>query len=636
MANIAATLNKLTAPDLLNLIDRLHEIGIQDEIPLPQIIVIGSQSSGKSSVLEAISRLSFPRGQGLTTTFATEIALRKSEEISIRARIIPDKSQGFRRNVPARSKSQQGNISSWSRTLTELNSEDVAKLVTDARDVINQNSTRGPMSFSFDKLRIEASGPNFPLLTLIDLPGLILTANDNQTKQDVLDAEEIVRIYAKNEQSLMLAIISAETELVNQKALELTSEFDPTGNRTIGVITKPDILPPGHERIDYFIRCARGEVDQRRLQHGWFVLKNRNFDAGSQTADQRDSSEAIFFENSAWGDVGSHRTGVDRLRTTLSRLQETSVRDALPNVIQQIDDKLFVCDSECEKLGPGRAEERDKRHYLDRIAMDFSQIVQQAVHIQCPLHEFFQKTAENEPRELRAVLSKMYDAFVADMVHNGRTTVIVDDQRAFEAVKKDYPDTQEILSTKAMLDRIKAMDEDHRGFTLGGIVDQYRLVELLFKEQTAKWEAIALSHVNKIYSMVVSHLCLVANHLASKDTANKITTKLIMKPMNQKRLQMIAKVREVVAPHREWRPITRNTAHWDLVYNRGSSTLSHVETGDHAPLLEVQANLGYALTLNHLEAYYKVITTPASNVQANAISHHSPRSSTMSSSSQWR
>ena len=609
MANITAALNKLTAPDLLNLIDRLHEIGIQEEIPLPQIIVIGSQSSGKSSVLEAISRLSFPRAAGLTTTFATEVALRKSDEVCIRARIIPDKSQGFRPNVPVRSKAQDQIVTSWSRTLTELNADDVAKLVNDARDVINQNSTRGPMSFSFDKLRIEASGPDFPLLTLIDLPGLILTANDNQTQQDVKDAEEIVRLYARNEQSLMLAIISAETEMVNQKALALTSEFDPKGNRTIGVITKPDQLPADHPIPRDMIKCARGEIAQRKLRHGWFVLKNRSFDADGLTPKRRDDDEARFFSSSPWSQVGSHRTGVDKLRQTLSRLQEEAVRSALPTVISQIDVKLAQCDDECEKLGPGRAEESEKRSYLDRIAADFSQIVRQAVHGQYLTRRFFRGAGEGEPRELRAILNQMYDALQYDLLHNGQTSVVVKDEAEVEEAKGQYLDGQEIITEDKMLGRIKSFDENHQGFTLNGMVDQFRLMELLFEEQTERWEGIAQRHVKDIYTTIVNHLRLVADHLASKDTANKIKSELIGRPMEEKRLQLIAKIKELVAPYRDWRPITRNSSHRHTIFD---ATISPLKQACNPTVRDVsvnQADLQYALTYTHFKAYYKVRST---------------------------
>jgi hypothetical protein len=462
------------------------------------------------------------------------------------------------------------------------------------------------MSFSFDKLRIEASGPDFPLLTLIDLPGLILTPNDNQTKQDVQDAEDIVRFYMKEKQSLMLAIISAETELVNQRSLELAAEYDPQGNRTIGIITKPDILPEGHHNIKYLIQCARGEIEQRRLAHGWFVLKNRNFDAGGLTAQQRDCQEAIFFEKSEWSKVGDNRTGVDQLRSRLSKLQEEAARAALPNVIDQIDAKLIRCQDEHEKLGVARVDEKEQRFYLDKTASAFSMIVQQAVKGDYMDRKFFSYGNPGEPRELRALLVRLYQDFVKDMTENGRTWALVQDTAAADEVGRTFSADQEILTIEQMLKKIQDLDLDSKGMSLEGMVNQYSLVAILFKEQSQKWESIALRHVEKVYQIVLEHLKVVADHLASRDTSRNIKSELISKPMRKKRELVAKKVKELAAPYQEWRPLTMNPMYGEFVYKFKSNIMQIPPTEDLEDLVQKQAMEHYAFTLNHLETYYSV------------------------------
>jgi hypothetical protein len=607
MSTTNSTLANLSTPDLLNLIDQLQEIGIGDEIKLPQIIVIGSQSSGKSSVLEAISRLSFPRGQGLTTTFATEIALRKSEEVSISARII-SATETQRQTMPGAMSSPQLGTSSWTRTLTELNPNDIATLVNDAREVIEQNSARGPMSFSFDKLRIEASGPDFPLLTLIDLPGLILTPNDDQTKQDVEDVEKIVRSYMTNEESLMLAIITAETELVNQRALELAAEYDPKGSRTIGVITKPDLLPVGHPNIKYLVRCVQGEIEQRRLTLGWFVLKNRNFDMANLTAEERDDQERAFFQKGEWSNVGSHRTGVSQLRDTLSKLQEKAARAALPNVIEQLNSKLSHCEAQHEKLGPARVDERDQRFYLDKTASAFSIMVQQAVKGDYMDRGFFDGGDSSEPRQLRAVLDGLYRNFLADMTTNGRTWVLVRGDAEVLEARKSHSAGQKILTMEQMFNKIQNLHQARRGMSLEGMVDQYPLVASLFEEQSEKWEKIAQRHVGDIYDAILRHLYLVVDYLASRDTARKIQSELVWKPMAAKQKQVIDKVRELVAPYQTWRPLTMNPMYGQFVYKEQTDILQSVPLPASNDLRQKQAMEQYTLVLNHLEIYYLVTT----------------------------
>ena len=72
---------------LLDLVDRLRALGIQREISIPQIAVMGDQSSGKSSVLESITKIPFPRGIGLVTRCATQISMRTAPGSQWRAEI---------------------------------------------------------------------------------------------------------------------------------------------------------------------------------------------------------------------------------------------------------------------------------------------------------------------------------------------------------------------------------------------------------------------------------------------------------------------------------------------------------------------------------------------------------------------
>jgi Dynamin family len=92
----------LPAPNqrkVLNIVDSLRQCGIDDIIPLPQLVVCGDQSSGKSSVLEAITEIPFPRKENLCTRFATEIVLRRSPKSSIATKIIPEELTKFKLSI---------------------------------------------------------------------------------------------------------------------------------------------------------------------------------------------------------------------------------------------------------------------------------------------------------------------------------------------------------------------------------------------------------------------------------------------------------------------------------------------------------------------------------------------------------
>lgn len=83
------TANNFNDPILLSKIDKLFACGVGDYIDLPQLVVVGDQSSGKSSVLEGLTSLPFPRDSGLCTRFATQITFRRAQETSNSVSIIP-------------------------------------------------------------------------------------------------------------------------------------------------------------------------------------------------------------------------------------------------------------------------------------------------------------------------------------------------------------------------------------------------------------------------------------------------------------------------------------------------------------------------------------------------------------------
>lgn len=131
-------------------------------------------------------------------------------------------------------------------------------------------------AISSDVLRIENTGPSHPQLTIVDLPGVIHSANATQTAEDVELVSKLVRTYMSNSRSIILAVISAKNDFANQVVSSLAREFDPQGRRTLGIITKPDTLPPGSQNEAAFISLARNE--QVPLQLGWHVVKNLDLD----------------------------------------------------------------------------------------------------------------------------------------------------------------------------------------------------------------------------------------------------------------------------------------------------------------------------------------------------------------------
>lgn len=211
---------------LLDAIDELRNLGsVTHEVSLPQIVVVGDQSSGKSSVLEALSGLSFPTNEGLCTQFATEIVLRRS---NTQRTLITIRSSDLEKAEDVRNFAKQWN----SADVGEL-----GKIIEDAKRVMGlSESTR----ITKDVLRIEVSGPKQDHLTFVDLPGIFANAESDQSKNEPQLVLDLVNHYVKKPRTIALAVVSAKYDFQNQRILTLLQNVDQGGKRTLGVITKPD------------------------------------------------------------------------------------------------------------------------------------------------------------------------------------------------------------------------------------------------------------------------------------------------------------------------------------------------------------------------------------------------------------
>ncbi|THY03437.1 hypothetical protein D6D03_04419 [Aureobasidium pullulans] len=203
-------MEKLQTDDMRNMLDAvddLRSVGINDIIPLPQIVVCGDQSSGKSSLLEALTGIPFPRDAGLCTRFATQFVLRRAKEVSISVSIIP----GTNRT----SEEDRKRLEDFGQGKT-FEPTKLAELVNEATQVMglpplsaNPNDRR---AFSYDVLSIAISGPDRPSITLVDTPGLIKSKGKFQSAEDIKTIEKLVKSYIDQDSTIILAVLSATSE----------------------------------------------------------------------------------------------------------------------------------------------------------------------------------------------------------------------------------------------------------------------------------------------------------------------------------------------------------------------------------------------------------------------------------------
>ncbi|KAG7091488.1 hypothetical protein E1B28_010519 [Marasmius oreades] len=261
---------------MLELTNRLLNTGVQIDIDIPRIAVIGNQSAGKSSLIEAISGITLPRASGTCTRCPIECRLMNSKArwkciVSLRTLYDPQtgqllgqaKNEVFGEPIYNKFKVEERIRKAQIAILNPM--IDRAKILV-AEDVGGNTVSSKP--FSANCVALEISGPDVADLSFCDLPGLIRSTRDGNSR-DIELVERMVESYVKKPSCIILLTVSCETDHMNQGALHLAKKFDPTGERTVGVLTKPDRIDFGDE--DSWLGFIRGE--EQPLRNHWFCVK---------------------------------------------------------------------------------------------------------------------------------------------------------------------------------------------------------------------------------------------------------------------------------------------------------------------------------------------------------------------------
>ncbi|KAJ6284185.1 P-loop containing nucleoside triphosphate hydrolase protein [Bipolaris maydis] len=338
---------------VIDIVDKLRRTSLSSIVELPQLIVCGDQSSGKSSILKAITEIPFPRKENLCTRFTTKIILRRSASSTSTITITPDK---------LRPKSEQAKLKSFSKAINDFSQ--LPDIIEEATQAIGLGVVGGINSraFSRDVLSVKITSPARPQLTLVDLPGLIHATNKAQTETDKELILNLVKEYMKNPRTIILAVVSAKNDYANQTILDHCRKIDEQGRRTLGIITKPDFLREGTDNELTWIELAQNK--DIYLERGWYMLKNRD--------------EDLFFSKGRYAELPRECVGIGSLRERLSKVLLSHLIKELPSLKDEMVNKLQGTVAEIKKLGDRRNTTHKQRMVLMKISMRISDILNSA------------------------------------------------------------------------------------------------------------------------------------------------------------------------------------------------------------------------------------------------------------------
>ncbi|OQO06212.1 hypothetical protein B0A48_08800 [Cryoendolithus antarcticus] len=538
--------------ELLDAVDKLRRAHISGPtFDLPRIVVCGDQSSGKSSVLEAIAQVRFPIGVGTTTKLASEVVLRNAPSTStnpIKLRILPAKD---------RSPATKAHIEAFEAIVDASNPNGYPLAVKQAEGYLKDiEPTR---KFWYDRLHVELSGPSQPNLTLVDLPGLIQSEGEGVQKGDKEKIRELVVHHITDPSTIILAIVTAANDTDNQEILQMIRDVKGGADRTFGVLTKPD-LAPGSDNEKMAISLVQNEKIPLRL--GWHTIRNLRHVERDRSYARRDSEESEFFSKGLWAELQRRNVGISALREKLSRRLLQCIADDLPTFRSNMRQRLTACERLRSDLGSGRDSMELKRAYLMDNQSRLQRLVQAALmsnHQRSDFADFFNGS---EARDLRNTINGSTDNFGSKILRDGQQYTIYQDEDDEEdsgstpTVKPNFhppytPTTGLVQPCRITLASYCGALAEHIKHNRGTDLPQLSIsnpVSAVFHQQSVLWKPIAQLCADDCCTVVIQFVREAVNYVAGPHTGQKLL-RLFDPYFRDLRRRLDAKVDELIWPY---------------------------------------------------------------------------------------
>uniref|UniRef100_A0A2K6MCJ7 Dynamin-1 n=1 Tax=Rhinopithecus bieti TaxID=61621 RepID=A0A2K6MCJ7_RHIBE len=407
--------------DLIPLVNRLQDafsaIGQNADLDLPQIAVVGGQSAGKSSVLENfVGRDFLPRGSGIVTR--RPLVLQLVNATTEYAEFLHCKGKKF---------------TDFEEVRLEIEAE------TDRVTGTNKGISPVPIN-----LRVYS--PHVLNLTLVDLPGMTKVPVGDQPPDIEFQIRDMLMQFVTKENCLILAVSPANSDLANSDALKVAKEVDPQGQRTIGVITKLDLMDEGTDARDVL------ENKLLPLRRGYIGVVNRS---QKDIDGKKDITAALAAERKFFLSHPSYRHLADRMGTpylqkVLNQQLTNHIRDTLPGLRNKLQSQLLSIEKEVEEYKNFRPDDPARKtkallQMVQQFAVDFEKRIEGSgdqidtyelsggARINRIFHERFPfelVKMEFDEKELRREIS-----YAIKNIHGIRTGLFTPDM-AFETIVK--------------------------------------------------------------------------------------------------------------------------------------------------------------------------------------------------------
>ncbi|GMH03040.1 hypothetical protein Nepgr_004879 [Nepenthes gracilis] len=331
-AQLPSTLKSQAAPlghSVIPIVNKLQDIAAQlgsnPAFDLPQVAVVGSQSSGKSSVLESLVGRDFlPRGSDICTRRPLVLQL-----VQVKRKADGGEDEwGEFLHLPGK------RYYDFHEIRREIQAE------TDREAGANKG-------VSDKQIRLKIFSSNVLDITLVDLPGITKVPVGDQPSDIEARIRTMIMSYIKIKSCLILAVTPANSDLANSDALQMAGIADPDGHRTIGVITKLDIMDRGTDARNFLL----GKVIPLKL--GYVGVVNRSQEdimLNRSIKDALVAEEKFFRSRPVYSDLAD-RCGVPQLAKKLNQILVQHIKAVLPSLKAQISAQLVSVAKEHASYG---------------------------------------------------------------------------------------------------------------------------------------------------------------------------------------------------------------------------------------------------------------------------------------------
>ncbi|KAH6998741.1 P-loop containing nucleoside triphosphate hydrolase protein [Ilyonectria sp. MPI-CAGE-AT-0026] len=532
---------------------RLDALTLRRGLRLPRVAVVGELSSGKSSVLEAFTHIDFPVDVGAShgTLFTTAVILRCTSVAKADAKITTgDKS-----------------IASGTRIQplkgSGADQRDLAGVIADSKAFLKIEDTDA--CYPQHGLYVKISGPNLLPLFITDLPGIRWQAKN---QQDALLCRELAGREMLNPDVTILAVIPAQDSPNAFRILDMVRQYDPKGERTLGIITKPDTAFSQAEQIK-FAKVAINMDPEYKLGLGWHILRNRSPSELGTSSQERDYVESEFFRSAPWSSIPPQARGAWMLRVRLSQILQDSIKKSFPELSKATEEKLQAIDARLTRLGPSLCSVDEARNYMFKVAAHFQILAAAALRGDYSDGFFGEITFANESspsedsrvRKLRTLLSDLNSAFALVLVTKGAQRHIADLERLHEDEVHIPPHLQPLVdfyhhddpistSRDELVSQVEHMLSPNTT-GVGSVTET--VVSSLFREQSSAWKSIATTYLELTKSSVKAFVEAALAHIIGTDNrALGEVLKIFVDPFFERQSQKLAgKLKELLNHYNE-------------------------------------------------------------------------------------